>query len=116
VQPVDLTKPAIWKRRHQRDTTGETFGWLPLLDKLNAEIGGVKLDIAKGDRWVELLAAEQLLQPAAQVREQADLLTRLVSGGNLSLGIDVLRFAKGQDLLDCVAAVKTELKPGEVTQ
>ena len=52
----------------------------------------------------------------AQLREQADLLTRIVTNGSLSLDVDALRFPKGQDLIDLVAAMRTELKAGEVKQ
>ena len=113
---VDPNRPAVWKKRQRRDSTGETFGWLEQLARFSAAVGGVTLVNAKDSRWVELRTAEDLIQSAAQLRAQADLLTTVVPGGSLSLDIESLRFAKGQYLLDLVAALRTELTPGEVKQ
>ncbi|MGH2460838.1 MAG: chitobiase/beta-hexosaminidase C-terminal domain-containing protein, partial [Chloroflexota bacterium] len=113
---VNPDKPARWKHRHRLDATGEVYSWIEQLGKFNGEAGGVKLVIGKDRYWAELTAADELLLPATALGEQVDGLGRLVPGGNLNLTVEVTRFARGQDLLDLVAALKTQLGPDEVSQ
>ncbi|HEX5416073.1 MAG TPA: chitobiase/beta-hexosaminidase C-terminal domain-containing protein, partial [Chloroflexota bacterium] len=113
---VDPGKPAVWKRQQRLDSTGEVYSWIERVGKLGGEVGGVRLSAAKDRLWVELQVADELSLSATAMGEQADALSRLVPGGNLSLNAEVLRFSRGQDLLDLVAGLRTQLQPGEVTQ
>ena len=113
---VDPAKPAVWKRRFNRDATGEVYAFLDQLDKHRAWPGGVGLAAQREQRWVEFRTHEQVHQEPAKLREQAGLLVTILGGGNITMDLDTLQFAKGQDLLDLVADLKTALKQDEVEQ
>jgi hypothetical protein len=113
---VDPGRPATWKAPRRCDSTAETFQLLEQLVRHRAELAGYVLTTARGEHWVELRAAEELRMPAEKARAQADFLTDLIAGGSLSLDVDSLAFGRGQELLDLVAELRTELRPGEVRQ
>ena len=113
---VDPAKPATWKRKHQLDATGEVYSFLEAIGKYSAQLGGTKITVSRDQRWVEFRTAEEVLLPTAQVVSETTRLQELIPEGNLDLRVERLRFESGKDLEDFVRDVKTELKPGEVTQ
>lgn len=113
---VDPARPATWKRKVTRDSTAESYEWLELAGKHKVELGGLVLQVMQDQRWVEFRADTSVLLPVPASTDEATRLKELLPAGNLNLEVEVLRFESGQDLLDMVAALKTELKPGEVVQ
>jgi hypothetical protein len=116
VVTVDPARPATWKRKVKKDSTAESYEWLQLAGNHRAELGGLVLQVMQDQRWVEFRADTAVLLDVPFATDEATRLKELVPSGNLDLEVDVLRFATGQDLIDMVAALKTELQPGEVAQ
>lgn len=113
---LDPRKPATWRRRIRKDSTGESYEFLELASKHGAMIGGIRLVGNKSGRWVELSTDDQTFQPAPTVREQMTFLSSIVEGANLTLEAETLRFNRGQELQELVAAMRESLQPGEVEQ
>lgn len=116
IPTVDESRPATWKRKVKTDTTGESYEWLELAGKYKAELGGLVLTVAQDQRWAEFRIDSGVKVSVPFAIEEANRLKELMPSGNLDLEVEVLHFAKGQDLLDMVAAMRTEVQPGEVTQ
>jgi hypothetical protein len=66
--------------------------------------------------WAELNLDEKLLLNAEQLNKTIGQLRSLLGGGEVSIEAMSIHFPSGQHLLDWVAEVKTEIKPGEVEQ
>ena len=113
---VERSKAAIWKRNFKRDSTGETYKFLETAKKYGAELGSVRLTIMRDTRWIELSTPEDIYYAISNFERGADALKEFISDGNLSVDIGSLKFDSGQQLLDMVAELKTELKEGEVHQ
>lgn len=113
---LDRSKAAVWKRPFKKDSTGETYSFLEAARKNGAELGGARLTIAKDARWIELNTPDDAFHAVERFEQGADLLKEFISDGVLSIDIGSLRFDSGQQLLDMVADLKTELQEGEVRQ
>lgn len=113
---VDPQKATVFKRRLTRDSTGEAYQFLELASRHKARLGGVRLDVGKDGHFVSLATDDRTFQDATNVRELARRLMEIVEGGNLTLETERLHFARGQELLDMVADLRTALKPGEIEQ
>jgi hypothetical protein len=113
---VELGKPATWKRRFSQSQTGDTYTFLDVLEKHHAWTGGARLNVGREKHWVELQTDSATFQDPAKIRDQATLIRDILGTGNLTIDVESLQFARGQDLLDLVADLKTTLKPGEVEQ
>jgi hypothetical protein len=113
---IDRTKAAVWKRSFKKDSTGETFQFLETAKKHGAEPGGVRLTIAKDSRWIELNTPDDTFHAIEHFEHGADVLKEFIPEGVLSIDVGSLKFDSGQQLLDMVADLKTELKEGEVRQ
>ena len=113
---IDRAKAAVWKRGFKKDSTGETYQLLETAKKYDAELGGARLTIAKDARWIELNTPDDAFHAVGRFEHGADLLKEFIPEGVLSIDIASLKFDSGQQLLDMVADLKTELKEGEVRQ
>jgi hypothetical protein len=113
---IDRNKAAIWKRSFKRDSTGETYKFLETAKRYGAELGSVRLTIMRDTRWIELSTPEDIYYAISNFERGADVLKEFISDGNLSVDIGSLKFDSGQQLLEMVAELKTELKEGEVHQ
>jgi hypothetical protein len=113
---IDANRPAVWKKRQRRDATGETFDFLAHVDQHHGALGGTRLAISKGTHFAELLVDDDTWQEPAALREQADLLQRIVPGGSLSLDAAQLRFSAGRDLSDLAGALRETLQKSDVEQ
>lgn len=113
---VDPKKPAVWSRKVKRDSTGETFTLLDLLTKFNAWPGGFRLTGQKDGHFWELTTDPGSFKESEKIRDLTTAMMELYPGRNVTLDINTLQFARGQDLLELVAELKTELKDGEVRQ
>jgi hypothetical protein len=116
VVTVDGLKSATWKRKFQKDSTGDSYEWLQIAAQHNAELGGVALQVAHEQRWVEFRSETNVFLASSVTTEEATRLRDFLQQGNVSLEVEMLRFPTGQDLLDMVKDLKTELRAGEVTQ
>jgi hypothetical protein len=113
---IDRTKAAVWRRTFKKDSTGETYQFLENAKKCNAELGGVTLTIAKEMRWIQLSTADDAFHAVQHFEHGADVLKEFIPEGVLSIDVTSLKFDSGQQLLDMVADLKSELKEGEVNQ
>jgi hypothetical protein len=113
---IDRKKAAIWRKSLKRDSTGETYQLLEIAKKHGAELGGVRLAIAREARWVEMNTPDDAYHAIPQIERAADLLKEFIPEGILSIDISGLKFDSGQQLLDLVADLKTELREGEIIQ
>jgi hypothetical protein len=116
VSTIDRSRAAIWKRSFKKDSTGETYQFLEAAKKHGAELGGVTVIIAKETRWIQLTTPDEVFHAIQHFEHSADLLKEFIPDGVLSVDIGSLKFDSGQQLLDMVADLKTELKEGEVRQ
>ena len=116
ITPIDREKQAVWKRSIKRDSTGETYKLFELAKKYSAALGGVRLAVMKDTRWAQLDTPDNAYYSIEQFEKGASALREFVTDGVLSIDIDSLQFESGQQLLDMVADLKTEIKEGEVRQ
>ena len=113
---IDRNKAAVWKRGFKRDSTGESYKFLETAKKYGAELGSVRLTIMRDTRWIELSTPEDIHYAIPHFERGAGILKEFIPDGNLSVDIGSLKFDSGQQLLDMVAELKTELKEGELRQ
>jgi hypothetical protein len=113
---LDRAKAAVWRRGFKKDATGETYRFLETAKKHDAELGGARLTIAKDARWIELNTPDEEFHAVERFERGADLLKEFIPEGVLSIDVAGMKFDSGQQLLDMVADLKTELKEGEVRQ
>jgi len=114
-EEVDPLRPAIWRREHIAGDTQKTYQLLNLLKKHQAALSVTRIAVL-GDKWVDLSLDDKLLLTADKIEAILGQLRGLVDQGNVNLEAASVHFSKGQDLLDWVAEVKTEIQPGEVEQ
>ena len=113
---IDRNKAAIWRRSFKKDSTGETYKFFETSKKYGAELGSVRLTVMREKRWIELNTPEDVYYPTLHFEKSIEMLKEFVPDGNLSIDIGSLKFDSGQQLLDMVADLKTEIKEGEVQQ
>ena len=113
--PIKVDQPAIWKREHAPKTTQETYEFLGRLQKYQVSVPGPRVDIA-GQHWLELTCDDRLALSADQLEGVINHLRGLLSEGQVAVEARALHFPTGQQLLDWVADVRTELQPEEVEQ
>ncbi len=113
---VDATRPALWKRSFQKDATSETFAFLEQLANREVSLGGLRIDGEKESKYWEFTTDQDSAATVAEIRKVTDLMMTVFPGRNVTLKVDVLSFKRGQDLIDLVVDLKTELHANEVTQ
>lgn len=116
---VDPLLPARLNRRFATRSTSETYEWLQLAERRHARVRSPRLTVGGTGgvrRWLELATSEDLVLTPQRIDSILQVLRE--EGPDLSVQLEAtaLEFARGQDLLEWVAEVKTELKPGEVIQ
>jgi len=112
---IDPDKPVKWRREHFPPNTKESYEFLRLLKKHQAEAFGPRVTMA-GENWVELAFAPKLIVTAEKLEGAVDHIRGLLPEGQVSIQTTTLNFNRGQNLLDWVAEVRTEIKPEEVEQ
>lgn len=116
---VDPRRPAVWNREISFQSTKESYECIERAKRHKALFSGVSIIIMSegGVReWVELQTHKEKQMPPELLEECLAMLRKLQGSGQVQLGSAALHFAVGQDLLDWVEEVKTELQPGEVKQ
>ncbi len=114
-KPPDPEKPATWKRSHAYHITQESYDFIDRLKRHDATASGLKVSVT-GDRWAELNLHEKIELSAIELSDTAEMVRKLPGSGQLGVEATALHFKRGQQLLDWVNEVKTELRPGEVVQ
>jgi hypothetical protein len=114
-EELDPARPAVWKREQYPQTTGDTYKLLGLLKKHQATLPGAKIAVT-GKKWAELSMHDQVLLGADELEKTIEHLRGFIDDGEVSLEAMSIHFPTGQHLLDWVAEVRTEIKPGEVEQ
>jgi hypothetical protein len=116
---VDPKLPAVWLRRQQTNSTKDSYEFLELLKKHRSKAVGPTVTIGgEGSvrEWIELTAFEDKQISAELLEECLETLRNIQSDGPVKMDVRALWFETGQDVLDWIETVKTELKPGEVKQ
>jgi len=112
---LDPHKPAIWRREHVTNDTQKTYELLKLVKKHQATLSVNRIAVL-GDKWVDLSLDDKLLLTADKIETILEQLRGLVDQGHVNLEAASVHFPTGQNLLDWVAEVKTEIQFGEVEQ
>lgn len=113
---VDPRKPALWLRRHKLDDTGDTYRFLESIERHGARLRGITVIVAREQRWVQLSADPQTEFTASQIREMLETLRQYIPSGLVTLDAEQVWTETGQQLLDLVADLRTELRSEEVQQ
>lgn len=114
-KPIDPQKPAIWKRHHPYHITQESYDFIDRLKRHEATASGLKISVT-GDRWAELNLHEKIELSAFDLNQVVEVVRKLPGSGQLGVEAGAIHFVRGQQLLDWVNEVKTELRRGEVVQ
>ena len=112
---VDPAKPATWKREHHPKTTKDAYEFLGRLKKYQVGVFGSRITIT-GSHWVQLSVDSDLVFDADKLDSAVKHLRSLLADGEVEIEAQSLNFPTGQQLLDWVAEVKTELNRNEVQQ
>lgn len=113
---LDMRKPAIWRCKHQLDSRGETYQFLDQAGNHGAQLGGLGLMVVKEQRFVDLRTDDQTFQEPTVVRELATRLAEIIPGGALTLEVEVLQFAEGQQLHDLAVDLRETIDLRQVEQ
>jgi len=116
---IDPKQPAIWHHRHGFNSTKDSYEFLQLLKNHNSKASGVILTISgeAGDKeWVELTMYEHKIVSSEGIEECLEMLRKLQGTGQVQLVAERIHVETGQELLDLVEELRTELQPGEVKQ
>jgi hypothetical protein len=112
---IDPDKPVKWHREHFPPSTKESYEFLKLLKKHQAEAFGPRVTMG-GENWVELAFDPKMCVNGEKLEGAVDHIRGLLPEGQVSIQTTALNFNRGQNLLDWVAEVRTEIKPEEVEQ
>ena len=112
---VDPELPATWKRENRPSTTKDSYEFLARLKKHQASVLGPRVTI-NGQSWVELSVDAKLAMNGEKMESAINSLRGLLADGEVEIEAESLSFPTGQNLLDWVAEVKTEIKREEVKQ
>ncbi|ETX04995.1 MAG: hypothetical protein ETSY2_25615, partial [Candidatus Entotheonella gemina] len=113
---IDPERPAVWKHKHKSETTQETYTLLGQLKRFQASILGSKVSIVSESHWLEFNSDDQLALDAAALESTIESLRSVLKDGQIALEAFALSFPAGQQLLDWVKDVRTDLHTEEVEQ
>jgi hypothetical protein len=116
---VDPKRPAVWQRAFTFPSTKESYECIERAKKYLVLFSGVNVTIMgeSGDKeWIELQTYQEKQIAPELMEECLAVLRKLQGNGQVQLGCSALHFELGQDLLEWVEEIRTELKAGEVKQ
>jgi hypothetical protein len=116
---VDPRAPTTWKRKQAAATTKDAYEFLARMKTYGAKAIGARATVSRngaGEQWLELSFGEGVGVSGEELETTLGQLRTLVAEGQVAIEAMALEFPTGQDLLDWVVAVRTELKPNEVVQ
>ena len=112
---VDPAKPAIWQREHHPTTTKDAYELIGRLKKYQVGVSGPRITVT-GSHWVEISVDSNLVFDVDKLESAVNYLRSLLADGEVEIQTQSLSFSTGQQLLDWVAEVKTQIYPHEVQQ
>jgi hypothetical protein len=113
---IDKDKPVKLKRKHECQSTADTYQWLGILKKLKIKLSGITISI-DGDKWINLDLDPNLDFEIDTIEKTVAFLREvLLSDGEIRIEAQLLHFEKGQHLLDYIKEIKGNLKEGEIEQ
>jgi hypothetical protein len=113
---LDKTKPARLKRKTQFQASADTFQWLPIIKKFEANVSGVTISL-NGSPWLTIDCDYNLLLSAEQIEKTIEFLRdNLINQAVVGIEINKLHFSRGQQLLDYIKEIKSNLKEDEIEQ
>jgi hypothetical protein len=113
---VDPERPAIWKHKHQSETTQDTYTLLGQLKRFQASILGSQISVVAEPHWLEFQSDDQLALDVTTLETTVENLRSVLPDGQITVEAFALRFPTGQRLLAWVEDARTELQPEEVEQ
>ncbi|NLD45226.1 MAG: glycosyl transferase, partial [Chloroflexi bacterium] len=116
---VDPRLPARLERRQETHSTQDTYAWIEKQEKHRGRPAGLTVTSGGSGRateWAQLVTSEKVSLSTEQLVEALGLLRRVQGEGQVMMEVQAVCYPTGQDLLDWVAAERTELQPGEVQQ
>jgi hypothetical protein len=116
---VDPTLPAIWRRKQETESTKASYEFLELLKKHRSKAVGLSVTIGGegGVReWIELRTFEDKQIEPELIEACLESLRKIQTEGQVKIETSALSFETGQDLLNWVEEVRTELRPGDIKQ
>ncbi len=116
---VEPTLPVTWKRRHQTESTKETYELLGRLAKYKTKGVGIAVTIGGESgvkEWVEFTTYEEKQVDGESLQKCLEPMRSIQGDGQVKLTIKALHFESGQSLLDWVEDAKTTLSAGEIKQ
>lgn len=115
---VDPGKPATWNRPHRNLSAAAAFGFIDRLEAHGGKAREIVVDITGNDTDISLsfIAGGEETVTGARLREVVAKLQEIVGSSQVTLSASSVRFDRGQQLLDWIAAIHGSLQPGEVAQ
>ena len=116
---IDPTKPILWMRKQQTNSTKNTYEVLGRLNKYKGRIVGPTVIIGgEGgvQDWIELTTFEDKHIDPQLIEDCLEALRKIQTEGQVKIESKALWFETGQALLDWVEEVRTELRPDEFKQ
>jgi hypothetical protein len=120
-EKIDPQKESLWKRRHEIQSTKETYEMLNLASKHNASIPGIRITIKNSDQknpesWMELSTGDSVQLTSAKIENLIKTLREIIPDCEVHVLSEGIRFPRGQNLMDWIAETKSNLIAGEVIQ
>jgi hypothetical protein len=106
-------------RNQQTNSTKDSYEFLERLKRHRAKLVGLTITIGgEGSvrEWIELTMFEDKQVAPDQVEECLAALRKIQAEGQVKTETKALAFESGQDLLEWVEEVRTELQAGEIKQ
>jgi len=114
---LDVTRPATWNRRQSFGTTKESYEFLERLKKFKAQASGLDLNLSASTHdWINLTVAPDRKLSAEQIEKALEGLRAINPEAKVSIEVQQLDFAQGQNLQDWAAETKTTVNEKEVKQ
>lgn len=115
---VDPAKPLTWTRPHRNLTAAAAFGFVDRLQTHQGLARDLVVDVTGNDTDVSLsfIAGDNELVTGERLREVVAKMQDIVGSSQVTISVSAIRFERGQQLLDWIAAIHGALQPGEVSQ
>ena len=113
--PIDLEKPAKWNRRHEPNTTKDSYELIDKLKKYEGIASGLHILIS-GKEWIELSVDPKLEFDGNRLESILEALRGIYNDGEINIEINSIRFPSGQKLSDFAKDEKMEINSDEVDQ
>lgn len=115
---VDPTKAVTWSRPHRNLAAAKAFDFLARLEKHEGEARELMVEVTGNNSDVSLtyIAGDKEWVSGASLRATLAKMQEIVGSSQVAVSASMVRFGRGQHLLDWISAMKGELQPGEISQ